>query len=427
MNGPWAQIAETSAARIFGLLTGLLSLFITARVLGPEGQGILAATIAWVRMFASFAGLSLGQVVQHRFHAHRKEDWFPRSLGTLLAVSGIASLLTIAVVLAIQGASEGSFFKGIPTAALAIGMVMVPFLIWEEYGSSLLALNNRLRIYNASQFVGRTAGVAALVALIVILDGRLIGAIAATASGQVILSAICIFALLSMAPSRLLFDRSEAKALLSGSAKLHLNTIGSFLLAQSTILMLNHLATQEDVGWYALAFQTVSVLLIIPQAATLVLYSRMAEQGPDGIWPEQKRIILRMMGFLTVLSACAYFAAPGLVLLAGEGFAPSVELFRMLLPVPLGMSLAQLMTNQWIGRGFFLTTTTLTLGTAALNILLNYLLIPQFGVRGAVWSMIGVYAGLAVAVQLGFALWCERQGKKGGQETGGETSGADRR
>ena len=54
------QIAETSAARIYGLLIGLLSLFITARILGPEGQGILAATIAWVRMFASFGGSEPG-------------------------------------------------------------------------------------------------------------------------------------------------------------------------------------------------------------------------------------------------------------------------------------------------------------------------------------------------------------------------------
>lgn len=412
MNGPWAQIAETSAARIFGLMTGLLSLFLTARVLGPEGQGSLAAAIAWIRMFASFAGLSLGQVVQHRFHTRRADDWYPRTLGTLLVMSGIASFLTITVVLAMQWASGGSVFRGIPSAVLAVGMIMVPFVIWEEYGSSLLVLNSRLRIYNASQFVGRTVGVAALIVLIVILDGRLIGAVTATALGQVLLSAICLFALLSIAPSKPLFDASEAKALLSGSARLHLNTIGSFLLAQSTIIMLNHLATKEEVGCYALAFQTVSVLLILPQAATLVLYSGMAEKGPDGIWSEQKKIMTRMMGFLLVLSIIAYLAAPGLVLLAGEGFAPAVELFRMLLPVPLGMSLAQLMTNQWIGRGFFLTTTTLTLGTALLNILLNYLLIPHFGVRGAVWSMIGLYAGLAVAVQLVFALWCERQGKQ---------------
>lgn len=427
MNGPWAQIAETSAARVFGLLTGLLSLFITARVLGPEGQGMLAATIAWVRMIASFAGLSLGQVVQHHFHAHRKEAWFPRTLGTLFVVSGIASFLAVTVVLALQGASGGSVFRGIPSAVLTIGMIMVPFVIWEEYGSSLLALNDRLRSYNAAQFVGRTAGVAALIVLIVILDGRLIGAVTATAFGQVMISAICLFALVSIAPSKLLFDTSEAKALLSGSARLHLNTIGSFLLAQSTIIMLNHLATKEEVGCYALAFQTVSVLLILPQAATLVLYSGMAEKGPDGIWSEQKKIMSRMMGFLLVLSIIAYLAAPGLVVLAGEGFAPSVELFRMLLPVPLGMSLAQLMTNQWIARGFFLTTTTLTLATAILNILLNYMLIPHFGVRGAVWSMIGVYAGLTVAVQLVFALWCEMQGERGGREKGKTPSGADRR
>jgi O-antigen/teichoic acid export membrane protein len=70
------------------------------------------------------------------------------------------------------------------------------------------------------------------------------------------------------------------------------------------------------------------------------------------------------------------------------------------------------MTNQWIGRGFFLPTTILTLGTALMNILLNYHLIPRFGVKGAVWSMIAVYAGLAVIVQLVFAFWCEKKWRK---------------
>ena len=412
MNGTWVQIAETSAARIYGLLTGLLSLFITARVLGPEGQGVLAAAIVWVRMFASFGGLSLGQVLQHRFQVRRSGNWLPWTLGTLLALCVIVTLLTSAVVCVIHWSSSGTFFKGIPPAVLALGLIMLPFLIWEEYGGNLLVLANRLRTYNAAQFIGRTAGLAALVILIVWMDTELVGAMLAHVSGQVILSSIAFFALFAMTPSRPFFSAFEAKALLGGAARLHLNTIGSFLLAQSTILMLSHLGTREDVGWYSLSYQTVSVLLIIPQSATLVLYSRMAEAGPNGIWPEQKRIVIRMMGFLIFLSVGAYFAAPLLVLLAGDEFSPSIDLFRLLLPVVLGMSLAQLMTNQWIGRGLFLTTTMLTLGTALLNILLNYLLIPRYGVSGAVWSMIAVYAGLAVLVQLLFSFWCEKEWRK---------------
>jgi O-antigen/teichoic acid export membrane protein len=413
MNGIWVQIAETSAARIYGLLIGLLSLFITARILGPEGQGILAATIAWVRMFASFGGLSLGQVVQHRFQVQKSESWLPCTLGTLLTLCVLFTLLTCAVAFLIYWSTGGAFFKGIPPAVLAIGGIMIPFLIWEEYGSSLLALENRLRTYNAAQFIGKTAGLAALVILIVWMDLKLIGAMLAHVSGQVILASIGLFALLSMIPSRAFSSTFEAKALLAGSAKLHLNTIGSFLLAQSTILMLSHLATKEEVGWYALSYQTVCVLLIIPQSVTLVLYSRMAEAGPNGIWPEQKKIMIRVLAFLAMLSLVAYFAAPWLVLIAGDEFSPSVDLFRLLLPVLSGMSLAQLMTNQWIGRGLFLQTTILTLGTALLNLLLNYFLIPQFGVKGAVWSMIGAYAGLAVIVQLFFALWCEKEWRKG--------------
>ncbi len=258
-------------------------------------------------------------------------------------------------------------------------------------------------------------GLAALFILLVLMDMNLIGAIIAHVSGEAIIATIFLFALFSMTPSRPFFSAFEAKALLGGSARLHLNTIGSFLLAQSTILMLSYLATQEEVGWYALAFQTASVLLIIPQSATLVLYSRMAAAGPNGIWPEQKKVVIRVMAFLTVISAVAYFAAPAIVLLAGEKFIQSVDLFRLLLPVLLGMSLAQLMTNQWIGRGFFLSTTILTLGTALLNILLNYFLIPRFGVNGAVWSMLVAYAGLAVMVQLAFSFWCEKQWREGAQ------------
>lgn len=418
MNETWAQIAKTSSARIYGLLTGLFSLFITARILGPEGQGILAAVVAWIRMFACFGGLSLGQVVQHRFHVQRSEDWFPRTFGTLLAISGVATVLIGAVAFSSQLLSSGAFLKGIPSAVLAVGLLMVPFLIWEEYGSSLLALGNRLNQYNAAQFIGRTAGLAALVLLLVGMDAGVMGAVVATVFGQVVLTAIAVSVLLLASTSPPFFSAADAKALLGDSARLHLNTIGSFLLAQATILILNHLATQEDVGWYALAFQTVTVLLIVPQSATLVLYGRMAEAGPNGIWPEQKAIMLRLMAFMVILSIGAYFAAPLLVFVAGDKYLSSVDLFRLLLPVLSGMSLAQLMTNQWIGRGYFLTTTLLTLGTALLNIGLTWLLIPAFGVTGAAWSMIGIYAGLAVIVQLLFACHCEREWRKGLATTG---------
>ena len=183
---------------------------------------------------------------------------------------------------------------------------MLPFLIWEEYGSSLLVLANRLRTYNAAQFIGRTAGLAALVILIVWMDTKLIGAIAGSrlraGYPRIDRSLRAFF----NDPFETLFQRFRGK----GPAWRFRQAApqydwGSFLLAQSTILMLSHLATQEEVGWYSLAYQTVSVLLIIPQSATLVLYSRMAAAGPNGIWPEQKKIVIRVMAFLTVLSAAA--------------------------------------------------------------------------------------------------------------------------
>ena len=113
----------------------------------------------------------------------------------MLALCIAVTLLACAVVLVIYWSNNGAFFKGIPSTVLAIGLIMLPFLIWEEYGSSLLILANRLRTYNAAQFIGRTAGLAALVILIVWMDTKVIGAMLAQVSGQAILASMGFFAL----------------------------------------------------------------------------------------------------------------------------------------------------------------------------------------------------------------------------------------
>lgn len=99
-------------------------------------------------------------------------------------------------------------------------------------------------------------------------------------------------------------------------------------------------------------------------------------------------------------------------LAVGTEFFPAIKIFRLLLPIIIGMSLAQLMTSQWIGRGVFLTTTLATTLSAAVHILANAILIPKYGMEGAVWSALFSYVVLAVLVQACFAFWCEKKYKE---------------
>lgn len=45
-----------------------------------------------------------------------------------------------------------------------------------------------------------------------------------------------------------------------------------------------------------------------------------------------------------------------------------------------------IMASEWIGNGFFLTATSVTLLTALINCYFNYKFIPYYAAYGAVWA-----------------------------------------
>uniref|UniRef100_A0A831U5H8 Undecaprenyl-diphospho-oligosaccharide flippase n=1 Tax=Geobacter metallireducens TaxID=28232 RepID=A0A831U5H8_GEOME len=412
MNIYWAKIIETSGARIYGLAAGMVSLFITARLLGPEGRGTLAAVTSWVALFALFSGLSLGQVAQYRIQIRRDEEWLPGLLGMLAASGTVLSAVALLGALLAYVTTGGDFFKGIPPTLLVIGFAMLPFLIGEEYGASLLTAVGLLRVYNIALVIGRTLAVVSVIVLVYFVGLGVRGALVAQVMGQALVAIILLEALRRKARGSLRLELPELVPLIKGAAKLHFNSIGVFFLGQATILMLNHFSSKAEIGWYQLSYQLMTMLLVIPQAASAVLFSKMAEIGPDRLWSDQKKFGLRLLALMLLLLLTAYFAAPiAITWFAGPLFEPCVRIFRLLLPVLFSMSLAVFMTNQWIGRGIFLPTTLLTFATALVNVSLNLYAIPRYGAEGAAWSMLISFVGVSLGVQLIFAVYCERQSR----------------
>jgi O-antigen/teichoic acid export membrane protein len=406
----WFEVAEVSGARIYSVAVAVVVMFFTARVLGPEGRGTLVAAMTWASLFGIVAGLSLGTVAHHRIQIKNEENWLPETFGTLL-VTGIAmSLIAYLVIIALAILSDGAVFKGIPPTILALAFVTLPFLVLEDYGAQLITAAGRIRSYSVAQLIGRSVGLIGVIVGVVVLGLGVAGALIGQIVGQAIVVAMVLGVLWKLAGRRIVFNATEMRALLKGGMKLHLNTVGAFLLNQANILMLNHYSTKDQVGWYQLAFQLIVTMLIIPQGAAMIFFSRMAKLGPDRLWPEQKRLGLQVLGVMILLSIVAYYVAPFVIVtLAGPEFEPSVEIFRWLLPATVGMTLAQMMAPQWIGRGIFLLTAILTISSAIVIIGLNSVLIPMYGAMGAVWGMLIAYFGMVVVVQTYFAFWCERK------------------
>src|SRR5206468_2032613 len=78
------SVVETSGARVYWLILGLISTFITARYLGPEGRGLYAAAVSWAGLAYAVLHLSLAPVVVYVAAGRPSEAWLPNVAGTTI-------------------------------------------------------------------------------------------------------------------------------------------------------------------------------------------------------------------------------------------------------------------------------------------------------------------------------------------------------
>ncbi len=408
-RGLWANIAHTTGARVYSLAVQVAVLALTARWLGPEGRGTFVVATTWVGLFTTFSYLSLGEVALHRATERRSTDWLGPTLGSLMTLDATltaAGWLTFGLLWVVSG---GVLFDARPLSLMVIAFLQLPFAIWDHYASALLIAVGRLDAYNRAQIVGQTIAALLVLVLVAGLETGVGGALVAILAGQIGLAWLSIRVLVRLSGRTLTTTASVVLDLLFGGLRLHPNAIGGFLTTGVSLLILNHYLGAESVGHYQLASSLVQGMTVLPLAASQVLYSNVSVLGPDAAWPGHKHVLVRLVWLTTVLGVVAALLAPyAIPLIAGPQFTSAVRLFRLLLPTLLGMTLAFVMAPQWIGRGRFLLTSSLTVAVGLLSVFAHLLLVPRFGLNGAVAAAL-LISGASVVGNTSMAIWVDRR------------------
>lgn len=407
----WLRIIENSLARLFAAAVQVIVVLLIARQLGPAGQGSLVTATTWIALFASLAGLSLGQVSHQRISSTKRSEWLPSLAGTMLVIGLLSSTAAYALLFSVSYVGDG-VFRGIPLPVVAMASLPLCLIVLEEYGRNLLAAAGLLRSYAIAQVAGNLVRLGLVLAAIGPLQLGALGVLGGLAVGQAVIVALEAYAIFNAAGKRLRPSAAQAKGLLNGSLRLHATTVAAFLLGQGNVLLLHRFSSPRDAGWYQLALQGVMAMLLLPQAASMVLYTKVAALGPDGAWPYQKRLMLHVLMVQCAIAVVAACVAPTvLTKLVGPDFAPVASIFRWLMFVVFATSLAELMAPQWYARGAFVLSSVLTCLCAAANLAINAALIPKHGVMGAVSGTVVCYLVFVVVSQLAFAAWCETRHK----------------
>ncbi|MGK0271178.1 MAG: O-antigen/teichoic acid export membrane protein [Cocleimonas sp.] len=410
------KIIKTSGAKIYSVLLGIITLSITARWLGPEGRGIFATVHTWVYIFIEISALSLGPVLIFKATHNRDDGWFASVMGALFRHTIYVSLIGWAIVLVIYLGGEfwnwPNVFGDIPALALFIGFIALPFGLWDLYTNSLLNIQDRFSIYNKFQIIGSTTNTIAVVVLVVFSGLGVLGVIISKVLWQFTVAFGGIKSLLDNTSSNVKYNADVYKDLLKSGLKMHIGTIGAIMTLNIDIVMVNAYLGNERTGIYELAVQMSQLMLIVSYAATTVLEGELTRKGVHGIWPYQKKILGLTLIFIVCASLIMGSTAKWwLIWLAGIEFKDSIIIFQLLLITIVVNTITAVMSVQWVGRGLFLLNSIITLIKGTMNIGLNALLIPKYGILGAVYATIAVIS-LSLFINIAMIIYCELDNRK---------------
>jgi polysaccharide transporter, PST family len=371
-----------------GLVVGVW----VARYLGPEQFGLFNYAIAFVALFASFSALGLQGIIVRDL----VRDWqvAPRLIGTALLLQlaggcvalvvciGTISFLrpndaTAIIVVAVTGI--GLVFKAAdPIRYWFEAKVLSRYVVMMENGVFLVMVLGRVSL------IGLKAPLIAFVWLAIFES-------AIVAFGLLFIYRKRVGGLRSLTPSV-----TQAKVLLRESWPLILSGLAIMLYMRIDQIMIGSIMGNHFVGVYSAAIRISEIWYFIPLAIVSSVFPSIVEAKKNNMEAYQLRL-KRLYFYLFLLSLAAalvitIFSEPIVFLLYGAPYADAAKVLS--LHVWAGIFVAVGVANsQWLLlEGLLPQATINTVVGAFINIILNYCLIPIWGVKGAAVSTLLAYA-----------------------------------
>ncbi|AXY43692.1 flippase [Halomonas sp. JS92-SW72] len=365
-----------------------------ARALGPEALGIYAFTMALVQLLAIIAQFGFPASLVRFVSVAEANGNYSETRGLL---SGAAQIVVSVSFVIATGAClllwlRGAGLAQAPSSALTVGLIIFPLL---AFSATLGGATRGLGHVVLGQLPGQVVRPFVFLAVLVIIS---IGGISLTPESALATHAVSA-AVAVAAGVALLLHKLPHKVRVSipdmQRLKLARLSLPFLLLAgvqvlnyQTDILMLGLLTTQESVGRYRVALQIVEGLGVTMFAISMAIGPQIARLHAQQDWQRLRKMLVLSHQVATVVMlplslVVIIFAAPLLNYAFGPDFAPAAQALSILALGKVAYASVGFsgLALSMLGRPG--VAAAVTAATFMMNISLNILLIPAFGMEGA--------------------------------------------
>lgn len=375
-NAGWL-IGGKIAQMLVNLLVGLL----TARYLGPSNYGLINYAAAYTAFFSAFCTLGINSVLVKEFIDRPNEEGM--IIGTSLGLRAVSSFLSAVVIICIVSVADAGEPTTILVVALSsIGMVFHIFEVVNPWFQSRLQSKVTAVVSLAAY------AVAAIYKVVLLVMGKGVAWFAfATSVDYICVGVLLMAAYRKHQGGRLTFSAEYGKDILRRSCHFILPSLMVAVYGQTDKIMLKHMISDTEIGFYSTAVSLSSVWCFVLSAIIDSLYPSImqAANTDEQLFIKRNKQLYALIFYISVFVSLCFtiFGELAIFIMYGQAYLPAAAPLRIITWYT-AFSYLGVARNAWIVSKNRQKYLIFVYASAALsNVLLNLFFIPWWGASGA--------------------------------------------
>ena len=379
------KIVKNAGWLIFGKIIQMLINFIvgilTARYLGPDNYGLISYAGAYTAFFSSICTLGINSVIVKEFIDIPKEEG--KIIGTALGLRAVSSLFSAITIIAISLVLDA----GEPTTVWVVTLCSIG-VIFNIFDTFNYWFQSKLQSKKTAIASLIAYSVTALYKVILLIAGKSVIYFALAISVDYIcIAVILIIFYIKDKSGKISFSKCYAKELLRKSVHFILPGLMVAIYGQTDKIMLKHMISAAEIGYYATAVSICNVWCFVLSAIIDSLNPPiMQAYNEDKSKFQRLNIILYSIVFYISVFVSLLFTVFGkyvISVLYGAEYLPAVAPLRIITWYT-AFSYLGMARNAWVvceNKQKYLKY--IYFSAAISNVMLNIILIPLWGASGA--------------------------------------------
>lgn len=362
---------------------GLVVSIITARYIGPEGNGIIAGLAVYPSLFMSIGSLGIRQSTTYFLgKAIFSEEQIKTAITQIWMMTTIVSLL-VSFVLMYFFSNSGSNL-----VLVVLALIPIPFSLFNTYNSGIFLGKNDIKTFNKINWIPSLIGFLGTVAFVMLLVMDVKGAMIASIGGPLFMFVLLLFKnkfldFFSFQYNWVVIKQMLSLGIVYATALFVIN-----LNYRVDVILLDRLSNAYELGIYAKGAGITQYLWQIPMLLSTVVFARSAVSKDEKIFSLKVAQLLRV-SFITIgLFSLGLLLFSELIIVGmyGEKFRGSISVLKYLLPGVVILTIFKVMNMDLAGKGKPWIAMKAMLPALFVNIVMNVILIPDLGAKGAAIS-----------------------------------------